>query len=717
MEKRILTIWAMVAVILALAGGSAGAVEYTHIWVDQGTGINDPCTPGTPEEPFKSITYALARADFLGWPEPWHVHIGPGVYDANSAKPGPEREIFPIELRQDMIFEGSDAETCVIDGQHLYEGLCPLLLGQNLTGLEIRGLTFRNMDHSTGNGGAIELIECSGLIENCVVQNCSALSGGGLWLSPRSTPVPFDFVACSFIENTATNSPGGGVYVTAALTGDIANCTFTDNAVTAYAWGGGFGINGTLTGSITGSTFSGNSAKYNGGGGFYINGNLEGDIGNCGFTDNSLSANNHCYGGGFRITSTINGNISNCNFTNNSISTTSYDNSYGGGFCVGTLNGSISGCSFANNTVYAQTDSYARGGGFYIGTLNNDIVNCTFSGNSAEDYGGGFYVSGSLTGNILGCSFDENSGDGAGFRVGTMTGDIKGCEFFNWPSLAASRALRLDGTFDGVMENCQFFDFMGDAVRLLSDNATTAKIRSCLFVAPVTLGEVSGWAVRTSQKTIISNNTMVGPGLGTPPVPYLPSAIYIEFNTQAETGQIFNNIVVDTQCAIHVDAAVDMPITYNQFYNINEIVCQGEQGLGNDIWWLEQLLANFRYNDYGDPCFIPGDSMYRIQGTSPCADTGDPNYVPEAGESDIEGQPRMADGSIDRGADEYYTYTLTADFYHDGIVNFLDYALLTSYWQQDEPLVDIAPPGGDGIVNFLDLGVLVDEWLLTEPWY
>ena len=61
--------------------------------------------------------------------------------------------------------------------------------------------------------------------------------------------------------------------------------------------------------------------------------------------------------------------------------------------------------------------------------------------------------------------------------------------------------------------------------------------------------------------------------------------------------------------------------------------------------------------------------------------------------------------------------TYAADFDQNGIVNFLDFAVLASHWQQNEPLVDIAPSGGDGIIDFLDVERLSDEWLYTETCY
>ncbi|MHC4479175.1 MAG: right-handed parallel beta-helix repeat-containing protein [Planctomycetota bacterium] len=777
MEKRILTISIIAAVVFALAGHSVCLGECaTDIWICQETGTNSPDTQGTPEDPYKSITYALARCDFLGCPEPWCVHIGPGIYDANSTKPAPEREIFPIQLRQGMVFEGADCNdpndpnadpnTRIIDGRHLLQGLAALVLGQNLTGLQIRNLTFRNMNHSQGNGGAVELVECGGFIENCIIKDNSARSGGGMWLSPRGTPVPFNFIGCTFRNNTASTGPGGAVYVSAALTGNFSNCTFSDNAVTAAAntWGGGLGVNGSLTGDIAGCRFSNNSAKQYGGGGFCVAGNLTGDIARCDFTGNSAreSAYVENYGAGFRITGSMTGEISDCNFTDNSTSATygtcgggfcihstmngsisectftgnscadtfSSYRSYGGGFYVDRLNGRVSRCQFAQNAVYANADTAAQGGGFYVGTLNDDIAYCNFTANSAEGYGAGFCVSSNLTGNIWDCNFAENDartnhggfyvhgnlagnvadcgfienagGDVGGFSVnGRLIGKVKACHFDNGEPMASNRAVLVAGDFEGVMENCLFYDFVTNAVCLQNDNATEAKIRSCLFVAPATLGEVSGWGIETSQKTIISNNTMVGPGVGTGAVPSQPSAIYIGFNTQAENGEIKNNIIVDTQCGIRVDAAVDMPIKYNCFDNINEIVCQGESCLGYDCWWIEWILSNFRHNYcQTDPCFVPGDPIFHIQQASPCVDTGDPNYVSELCEKDIDGQPRVAYCKLDRGADEY----VNEDF-ND------------TCWDPNEC---VGQPCGDatcdGQVNLADLFALKANFGKTPPW-
>jgi hypothetical protein len=687
-KKSITIIIALLAAVLASFGGSAAGAGYRHIWVDQARGVNSPETPGTPEEPFKSITYALARADYLGWPEPWHIHIGPGVYDADPViKPAFERELFPISLREGMIFEGSDPCNCIIDGQHLTQGFVPILYGSDLTDVKIRGLTLRNMNHN-GNGGAVELLNCAGRIENCIIQNCSAQSGGGLYLLPHESVSSFGILGCSFTNNSA--SSGGGFCVNGSLTGSITGCSFTNNS------SGGFCVNGSLTGSITSCNFTNNSTGC-WGGGFYVAGSLNGSITSCSFTNNSAGNG----GGGFLVGGSLNGSITGCSFTNNSGA-----GGAGGGFYINSLNGSITGCSFTNNSA-------SNGGGFFVGSLTGSITDCSFTNNSASS-GGGFCVNGSLTGSITDCSFKNNSAsNGGGFRVDySLNGSITGCRFVD-NSGGTGEAVYVRG---GKISNCIFSGHNVNAVKVeWADYLPPTKIHSCLFIAPQELGDVLGWAVKAHQETIILNNTMIGPG-GAPQA--LASAIYIESSAQPQLGMIYSNIIVDTKRAIQiVPSAGDMPIKYNQFDNVADIVCQGEQGMGNDLWWLEWNLNKFRNNKYDSPLFVGGDPMYHIQENSPCIDQGDPNYAADMGEIDIDGQPRIGAGRIDIGADEYYKSVLTADIYFDGIVNFHDFAVLADYWQSTEPLADIAPDGGDGVVDLLDLARMCEEWLQKEDWY
>jgi hypothetical protein len=64
-----------------------------------------------------------------------------------------------------------------------------------------------------------------------------------------------------------------------------------------------------------------------------------------------------------------------------------------------------------------------------------------------------------------------------------------------------------------------------------------------------------------------------------------------------------------------------------------------------------------------DPCFVdPGywdangvwvDGDYHLLEDSPCVDAGDPNYIAEPNETDLDGKPRVIGGRIDMGAYEY----------------------------------------------------------------
>jgi len=61
--------------------------------------------------------------------------------------------------------------------------------------------------------------------------------------------------------------------------------------------------------------------------------------------------------------------------------------------------------------------------------------------------------------------------------------------------------------------------------------------------------------------------------------------------------------------------------------------------------------ANSTPDDANDDFWVEGD--YHLLPHSVCINSGDPNYVVGLGETDIDGQPRVFDGRIDMGADEF----------------------------------------------------------------
>jgi len=87
--------------------------------------------------------------------------------------------------------------------------------------------------------------------------------------------------------------------------------------------------------------------------------------------------------------------------------------------------------------------------------------------------------------------------------------------------------------------------------------------------------------------------------------------------------------------------------------NINADPCFVEAG-----YWADANDANIIVEP-NDPNAIWIEGDYHLLQTSPCIDTGDPNFIPEPNETDVEGNPRVADGDgdgnsvVDMGAYEF----------------------------------------------------------------
>ena len=372
---------ALFAVIFTLTLHGVSDAQ-THIYIDAVNGSNAATGRGSKASPYQSITFALLISERNNLPDPWHVHIHPGNYNGDAAK-GNAREVFPLKLRREMIFEGTTtAEECIIDGQHTGDTLEPILSGSDTEKVTIRNLTIQNSLRTSGVGGIIlhdptGTKETPSTFENCVIHNNK---GGGVWSN----------MPLILTGNTFSNNQGAGVWTnksTAAM----------DNTFSANG-GGGLHIEGDSTGDITENIFQHNSPH-----GWFVKGTLEGAVTHNTFTNNRAGYGHS--GGGFQV-GTLVGNITDNAFTGNH----GYS---GGGFYVSQMNGNVTNNTFSRHTIRSN-----RSSGFWIGGLTGNVVHNEFTDNS----GGGFAIS-NLTGNVSHNTFTRNS-DNGGFEISTLAGKV-----------------------------------------------------------------------------------------------------------------------------------------------------------------------------------------------------------------------------------------------------------------------------------------------------
>jgi len=119
-----------------------------------------------------------------------------------------------------------------------------------------------NMTGSEGHGGGMSVHDFSTtIVTDCVFTENSAAGGAGLFSDTQAAPT---VIGCTFVDNTAGYTGGGGVQNwTAELT--VINCLFHNN--TAGSWGGG-GIQNDYVGTTTAvnCTIALNEASGYGGG-------------------------------------------------------------------------------------------------------------------------------------------------------------------------------------------------------------------------------------------------------------------------------------------------------------------------------------------------------------------------------------------------------------------------------------------------------------------
>jgi hypothetical protein len=120
------------------------------------------------------------------------------------------------------------------------------------------------------------------------------------------------------------------------------------------------------------------------------------------------------------------------------------------------------------------------------------------------------------------------------------------------------------------------------------------------------------------------------------------------------------------------------------------------------------------------PRFVnPVGRDYHLQWDSPCIDLGDPTYVPQTSQTDIDTEPRfMGSGRVDIGADE--VGPRQTDFTRNGIVNIEDLSVFVNSWlttDQDEHWYVLCDLVIDQQIDTADLARFAEDWLWQAGWY
>jgi hypothetical protein len=207
---------------------------------------------------------------------------------------------------------------------------------------------------------------------------------------------------------------------------------------------------------------------------------------------------------------------------------------------------------------------------------------------------------------------------------------------------------------------------------------TKPKITNCIITANTALVGGGGFYINVSspiiRNCIISGNTSPDGGAffsHNPGNPIITNCTISQNTVSRSTGVIIycyessnmalkNSILWDNTTAdasqIKVGnsgTATSIQISYSNIQGGKEIIKSDDNC--TVVWGLGNINADPNFVNSGSltggESFIAGD--YHLLDESPCIDAGDPDFIVEPSETDIDGHPRILGMKIDIGADEF----------------------------------------------------------------
>ena len=426
---------------------------------------------------------------------------------------------------------------------------------------------------------------------------------------------------CRFIS--PTNSSGMGLQLVSGLNATVTGCN-----VVGVNGGGGTGI---VINSVTGNVNVQNcTVTMNSSSGLYISGGSVLTI-----TGNTFNGNSSGNGGGaycisFSGTVTLTGNI----FTSNSVATYSGGALGGGAYCYGTTV-TLTGNTFTANS---SGNGGSGGGGAYCSGTTTTLTGNTFTGNSGPR-GGGALCGGStttLTGNTFTGNSANDSGGGACLSGnGTLT--LSGNTFKLNAAALNGGGLYADGSTVRLLDN------------LFIKNSQSSSGSSY---------KGGGVWIRATALDMINNtltaNTAAGSGGG----------VAFQVDGVTEILHVYNNIIWGNTA---VGTGSRKEFLFND---------------AHDMYGVWDIAVNNL--DVAPLFFDPVNGDYHLRNTSACVNAGT-NGAPQLPATDLDGGPRIANGTVDIGCYEFgNTIPHPADVNSDWVITDAEYTAYAAAWKNDQ---------------------------------
>lgn len=394
----------------------------------------------------------------------------------------------------------------------------------------------------------------------------------------------------------------------------------------------------------------------------------------------------------------------------------------------------ITDCLIKNNSA-GKIDSAGSGGGIYCDDSSPLITGTTIKDNNApgnyaagqESYGGGMDCQYSSTPTIDNCIITGNW---------AVHGGGIDCYDFSSPTITNSTisgnsaiggeggAILLEGDCNGEIKNCilqeNLADYAGGAISFASYSSPTIKSStissntSGSYGAGINCIDSSPAVINCS---IVANATYLGQGGGifceNSSISLKNSIVWAnrDFDGIDETAQIDGGTPIVTYSCIQDDNPDDISIPFDSNNIDDDPMFLQNPNNGGDRWGDDPCTPGVDEGDNDDF----GD--LHLHDLSPCVETGDPNYMPDPNDLDIDHQPRSVGSNTDMGSDEF---VLFCDLDFTTAVDAMDLGHLIERWMNSN-CNDSANDETDwchgadldknGKVDFADYKIFANNWL------